>query len=106
MRVWVRFALLALVGALVLASFAFCGVKFAEKPVKWMPAALGAYFGAALIAFVWAISPVLAGPTMAYLRPYARWPLRALAVLVLFPIFAYLSFCVFCWLWLAFGGEI
>src|SRR5579859_3715084 len=99
MKVRVRFALLALVGTLVLASFAFSGVRFAEKPVRWMPAALISYFGVALVGFIWALWPFLAGPGLMPLPPYARWPLRVLAVVILFPVFAYVSYCVFGWLW-------
>ena len=105
MKVWARFSLGALLGTLILASLAFAGVRFAEKPVRWMPGAFTAYFAVMLLGLIWALWPILACPRAMRLPRYVRLPLGAFIVLLLFLVLAYASYCVFIWLWFSFGGH-
>ena len=106
MNVWARSIALALLAAVALASLAFTGVRFAEKPVRWMPVALMAYGAAMFVGLVWALWPVFAAPRIMRLSVYLRLPFYALSVLILFSVFACLSYGALFWFWFAFGGQL
>lgn len=88
--------------AMMLAVLALAGVKFADKPVRWMPGSLLMVLLLLWVGIGWAMYPRFSKITSTGMRYAATITVFVLAV----TISSYAAFTVFCWLWFLFGGSL
>jgi hypothetical protein len=81
---------------------AYVGVRFADKPVTWMPTALSLCTVPLIVGLVWAYHPVFSRMESTIMRYTAQ-----IAATILSIIFAvYLGYVLFVNMWLLFGGGL
>jgi hypothetical protein len=86
----------------VLAVLAFVGVKFAEKPVRWMPSAFLLVLLLLTIGITWAFHPFF----RKIQKIGIRYTAESVSIIVTVMIISYVSYVIFVNLWLFFGGSI
>lgn len=97
-----RFAIV--IGCLlaVLAILAYVGVKFAEKPISWMPTALLIVILFLTMGITWAFHPYF----LKIKSNGKRYASEGITVVIAVMIIAYVSYVIFGNLWLLFGGSL
>jgi len=85
-----------------LSALAFAGVKFADKPVCWMPGAFLIVFLLLCFEIGWAMYPFFSKIKSTGVRYASTVTVFVLAV----PITSYAAFTGFCLLWFLFGGSL
>ncbi len=86
----------------ILMGLAYAGVRFAEKPVAWMPAALSVCLLILIIGFAWAYYPMFLGIESAPKRYIIKTTLTIISIMVA----AFFGYVFFANMWLFFGGQI
>ena len=81
---------------------AFIGVRFAAKPVIWMPAAFGVVLMLLVIGNAWAFHPAFSKMQPGVMRYVAQ---GAVAILIAM-IISYIAYTLFGNMWLLFGGSL
>lgn len=97
-----RIGLLLGVFVVLLSGLAFSGVRFADKPVTWMPVAFGICLLLLLIGFVWAYRPILLQIKSTLKRYTVQTTLTVLSVIVS----GLLGYVLFVNIWLLLGGGL
>lgn len=97
-----RFVLVLLGCMILLVSLAYSGVRFADKPVTWMPIALSVCLLLLIVGFAWAYHPMFLGIKSTHTRYTVQTILTVLSVIVV----AYLGYVFFVNMWLLFGGQL
>jgi hypothetical protein len=97
-----RFGLMLLGCMILLIGLAYPGVRFADKPVTWMPVALLVCLLLLIIGFAWAYHPVFLGIESTPKRYTVQTTLTVISVILA----AYLGYVFFVNMWLLIGGRI